>query len=115
MGFNLGGFGDMVKQLKGGGIGEMLQKLPLDKLPLDQLIQKLPLDKILSSSFVEKFTPYVNIQDLLQKGGFYVSSAEDIQALPQDKLNEHVNNTTSFGSFKELLLKAVEYYTQSHK
>lgn len=57
MGFNIGGLGDklqgLVGSLKEGGVGELLQKLPLDKLPLDQLLEKLPLDQLLSSPFLQ--------------------------------------------------------------
>lgn len=116
MGFNLGGLGDkiqgMVGNLKEGGVADLLQKLPLDKLPLDQLLQKLPLEQLLSSSFLQKFTPFASLTELLRSGGFSASSAEELKSLPQDQLDEHVNKTTSFGSLKDLLLKAVEFYSQ---
>ncbi|WP_342561201.1 hypothetical protein NST84_16125 [Paenibacillus sp. FSL R7-0345] len=116
MGFNLGGLGDKVQgalnSVKEGNIGELLQKLPLDKLPLDQLLQKLPIEQLLSSSFLQKFTPFQSLKDLLQSGGFTGSSAEDLKSLPQDQLNEHVNKTTSFGSLKDMLVKAAEFYAQ---
>ncbi|MDF9841152.1 MULTISPECIES: hypothetical protein [unclassified Paenibacillus] len=116
MGFNLGGLGDKVQGLmnsvKDGNIGELLQKLPLDQLPLDQLLQKLPVDQLLSSSFLQQFTPFQSLKELLQSGGFTGSSAEDLKSLPQDQLNEHVNQTTSFGSLKDMLVKAAEFYTQ---
>ncbi|MFD1906317.1 hypothetical protein ACFSQ7_23590 [Paenibacillus rhizoplanae] len=58
MGFNIGGLGDklqgVVGSLKEGRVGELLQKLPLDKLPVEQLLQKLPLEQLLSSSFLQK-------------------------------------------------------------
>lgn len=116
MGFNIGGLGDkiqgVVSSLKDGRAGELLQKLPLDKLPLDQLLQKLPLDQLLSSPFLQKFTPFESLKDLLQKGGFAAGSAEEMKALPPDQLDEHVAKTTSFGSLKDMLLKAVEFYSQ---
>lgn len=111
MGFNLGNIGNIMNQIKDGQVSELLQKLPLDKLPLDQLLEKLPLDQLLSSSFLEKFTSFSSIQDFLKSGGFSASSAEDIKALPKDQLDEHVNQNTSFSSLKDMLLKAVEYYT----
>ncbi|WP_052421364.1 hypothetical protein [Paenibacillus sp. FSL R7-0273] len=116
MGFNLGGLGDKVQGLmntvKDGNIGELLQKLPLDKLPLDQLLDKLPLEQLLSSPFLQKFTSFGSLKELLQSGGFSGSSAEDLKSLPQEQLDEHVNKTTSFGSLKDMLLKAAEFYAQ---
>jgi hypothetical protein len=115
MGFNLGGLGnlgDVVNKLKDGGIGELLQKLPLDQLPLDQLLEKLPLDQLLSSSFLQQFTSFDSLTDLLQKGGFSASSAEDLKSLPQTQLDEHVSTNTSFGSLKDMLVKAAEFYAQ---
>ncbi|MBW4080495.1 hypothetical protein [Paenibacillus sp. S150] len=106
MGFNLGGLGsigDIVNKIKEGGVGELLQKLPLDQLPLDQL---------LSSPFLQKFTPFESIRDFLQSGGFSASTAEELKSLPQDKLNEHVSKTTSFSSLKDMLVKAAEFYAQ---
>lgn len=116
MGFNFGGFGNKIQDLantvKESGVGELLQKLPLDQLPLDQLLEKLPLDRLLSGSFLQKFTPYKSLTELLQSGGFAVSSAEDLKSLPREQLNEHVNKTTSFGSLKDMLVKAAEFYAQ---
>jgi hypothetical protein len=116
MGFNFGGLGDkiqgMVNNAKEGGVGELLQKLPLDQLPLDQLLQKLPLDQLLSSSFIQKFTPFDSLTELLKSGGFSATSAEDLKSVPQDQLNEHVSKTTSFGSLKDMLIKAAEFYAQ---
>ncbi|WNS45055.1 hypothetical protein [Paenibacillus sp. MMS20-IR301] len=116
MGFNLGGLGDkiqgMVGSLKDSGVGELLQKLPLDKLPLDQLLEKLPLEQLLSSSFLQKFTPFSSLKELLQSGGFAAGSTEELKTLPQDELDAHVNKTTSFGSLKDLLIKAAEFYAQ---
>ncbi|MEI2395714.1 hypothetical protein [Paenibacillus phytohabitans] len=80
MGFNFGGFGDKIQGLvdtfKDGGVGELLQKLPLDQLPVDQLLEKLPLDQLLSGSFLQKFTPFESLTELLQSGGFSAGSAE---------------------------------------
>ncbi|UQZ37076.1 hypothetical protein C2I18_28190 [Paenibacillus sp. PK3_47] len=116
MGFNIGGFGDkiqgLVGNLKEGKVGELLQKLPLDQLPIDQLLQKLPLDQLLSSSFLQKFTSFGSISELLQSGGFHASSAEDLKSLPREEVDEHVSKTTSFGSLKDMLVKAVEFYSQ---
>ncbi|ULO10086.1 hypothetical protein H1230_15720 [Paenibacillus sp. 19GGS1-52] len=114
MGFNLGGFNlkGLIDTVKEGGIGELLQNLPLDQLPLDQLLEKIPLDQLLSSSFLQKFTSFESLQDMLQQGGFSAASVEDVKSLPMDQLNEHVNQSTSFGSFKDMLSKAAEYYTQ---
>ncbi|WP_379152037.1 hypothetical protein [Paenibacillus sp. sgz5001063] len=115
MGFNLGGLGnigDVINKVKEGGIGDLLQNLPLDQLPLNQILEKLPLDQLLSSPFLEKFTPFESIKDFLQSGGFSASTTEDLKSLPQDQLNEHVRKTTSFGSLKEMLVKAAEFYAQ---
>ncbi|MNC57167.1 hypothetical protein D3C75_1068110 [compost metagenome] len=116
MGFNFGGLSDkiqcLVDTVKGGGVGDLLQKLPLDQLPLDQLLEKLPLDQLLSGSFLQKFTPFESLTELLQSGGFAASSAEDLKSLPQEQLNEHVSKTTSFGSLKDMLVKAAEFYAQ---
>lgn len=130
MGFKLGGFGDklqgMVESVKGGNVGELLQhlpldqlpldqlleKLPLDQLPLDQLMEKLPLDQLLNSSFLQKFTDFASINEMLSNWGIGGHSAEALQSLPAAELNEHVQQTTSFGSFKEMLLKAAEHVKQ---
>lgn len=116
MGFNFGGFGEKIQGLvdtvKEGGVGDLLQKLPLDQLPLDQLMEKLPLDQLLSGSFLQQFTPFESLQELLQSGGFSASSAEDLKSLPCDQLNEHVSHTTSFSSLKDMLTKAAEFYSQ---
>ena len=116
MAFNFGGLGDklqgLVDTVTEGGVGELLQKLPLDQLPVDQLLEKLPLDQLLSSSFLQNFTPFESLKELLQSGGFSAESAEELKSLPQDQLNEHVSKTTSFSSLKDMLVKAAEFYSQ---
>lgn len=61
MGFNIGGLGDKIQgvvgSLKEGRAYELLQKLPLNKLPVEQLLQKLPLEQLLSSSFCKSSLP----------------------------------------------------------
>lgn len=61
MGFNIGGLGDKIQgvvgSLKEGRAYELLQKLPLNKLPFEQLLQKLPLEQLLSSSFCKSSLP----------------------------------------------------------
>ncbi|MFD1774621.1 hypothetical protein [Paenibacillus rhizophilus] len=111
MGLNLGGFGDLkglIEKAKSpGGLMEIAKSLPLD-----QLLQKLPLDSLLTPEFMQKYTPFQSIGELLEKAGLGSAgdSAQRIAEVPQDKLDNQVKETTSFGSMQQLLQKAVEYY-----
>ncbi len=116
MNFNLNNLKDMLTGKDGnkeggngssGGIMDMISKLPLD-----QIIQKLPLDKLLTPEFMQKYTPFQSIGDLLQKAGLGTStdSADKVKEVPKDQLDTHVSQNTQFGSLQQMLQKAAEFY-----
>ncbi|MDT3424749.1 hypothetical protein J2Z22_000261 [Paenibacillus forsythiae] len=111
MGLNLGGFGDLkglIEKAKApGGLMEIAKSLPLD-----QLLEKLPLDRLLTPEFMQKYTPFQSIGELLQKAGLgsAADSAQRIAEVPRDQLDAQVKENTSFGSMQQLLQKAVEFY-----
>ena len=111
MGFNLDGFGNW-KELVGkakspGGLLELAKRLPLH-----QLLKQLPLDKLLTDAFMQKYTPFRSIGDLLAKTGLgQLSDGSDkVKELPEGLLDEKVAQHTSFGSMGHMLQKAAEFY-----
>ncbi|MFD1887809.1 hypothetical protein [Paenibacillus wenxiniae] len=115
MNFNLNNLKDMLTGKDGnkegsgssGGIMDMISKLPLD-----QIIQKLPLDKLLTPEFMQKYTPFQSIGELLQKAGLGTNtdSADKVKEVPKDQLDTHVSQNTQFGSLQQMLQKAAEFY-----
>ncbi|GGO02177.1 hypothetical protein [Saccharibacillus kuerlensis] len=113
MGFNLGGVGDMLGKLQGGGSGGSggLSDL-LNKLPMGELLQKLPLEQLLNSEFLQQHTPFKSAAEMLQKFGIGGSDPNELQNVPPQELDEKVNANTKFGSMQEMLQKGMEFMQQ---
>ncbi|NJJ40730.1 hypothetical protein [Paenibacillus apii] len=111
MGFNLGGFVDLKGLIEKGKSPGGLMEIA-NSLPLDQLLQKLPLDNLLTPEFMQKYTPFQSVGELLEKAGLgsHGDSVQRVTEVPQDKLDQQVKAKTSFGSMQQLLQKAVEYH-----
>ncbi|NGZ74610.1 hypothetical protein [Saccharibacillus alkalitolerans] len=114
MGFNLGGLGDMLGKLQGGGSGGAGGGLSdlLNKLPMGELLQKLPLEQLLNSEFLQKYTPFKSAAEMLQKFGIGGNDPNQLQNVPPQELDEKVNTHTQFGSMQEMLQKGLEFMQQ---
>ena len=67
--------------------------------------------ELFSSEFMELYTQYESIEELLSSGGFEVNSEEDYEAISDDDIDAHVLKTTNFRSWREMLIEAVDAYT----
>ncbi|WP_243450303.1 hypothetical protein [Desulfosporosinus sp. Sb-LF] len=67
--------------------------------------------ELFTSEFMQRYTQFESIEELLSSGGFEVNSEEDYEAIPDEDIDIHVAKTTNFSSWKEMLTDAVEAYT----
>ena len=57
----------------------------------------------LYDGFIRENTPYSSLKELLEAGGFKADTKEDIEAIPDSAIDEHVAKTTRFNSWKEIV------------
>jgi hypothetical protein len=91
------GLEDLTKSL--GGLGGLGDKLDLDNFKLDELF---------NDTFIAKNTTLKTVKEFIDKSGFDVNSILDFKNLPVDKLDVFVKSISSFGSWKDMLAKAVQ-------
>ncbi len=70
----------------------------------------ISLNELFTSKFMQQYTQFESIEELLSSGGFEVNSEEDYEAIPDEDIDAHVAKTTKFCSWKEMLTDAVETY-----
>jgi predicted xylose isomerase-like sugar epimerase len=78
--------------------GSIMKNIDLDNLKLDE---------ILTDKFISENTTLKTVKAFIEKSGLNVSSIVDFKNLPIDKLDGFVKSISSFGSWKEMLEKAV--------
>ena len=65
---------------------------------------------LLTEPFLAKHTSFANAQELFDKSGFKINSAEDFKAIPDYEWDQYISSVSSFESWKEMLQSAtVEY------
>ncbi|SHI30439.1 hypothetical protein [Desulfosporosinus lacus] len=67
----------------------------------------IPFTDLFSSQFMQQYTQFDSIDELLSSGGFEVNSEEDYEAISDEDIDAHVVKTTKFNSWKEMLTNAI--------
>jgi hypothetical protein len=83
--------------------GSLFSKIGFDTLKLDDL----DLDEIISDEFISKNTILASLKEFIEKSGFDVNSISGFKYLPIEKRDSFVKSISSFGSWRELLEKAL--------
>ncbi|MFD0710717.1 hypothetical protein [Paenibacillus sp. GCM10027626] len=86
-----------------GKLAKMAGDLTGGKLDLDNL----NLADIITDTFIANNTKLDSVKTFIEKSGFDVSSLLDFKNIPVDKLDSFIKSISSFGSWKEMLMKAV--------
>ncbi|WP_195617352.1 hypothetical protein [Clostridium paraputrificum] len=99
--------------LKIKGLDEFQKQLKqMEKAARDlENTHSVSFDELFKSSFMRKYTNFSNFDEFLKAGNFIVNSQEDFEAIPDNEMDLHVNKTTSFSSWENMLSKAGEEYT----
>ena len=64
------------------------------------------LTEILNDSFIQSQTPFNNLNELFEKGGFQVETIEGFEALPEDELNTFIASISKYSTFQEMIVEA---------
>ena len=67
--------------------------------------------ELFTDEFMRQHTPYASLEELFTEGHFEVNSKEDIEAIPDKEMDDHVAQTTEFDSWEDMQSAAVKDYT----
>ncbi len=70
-------------------------------------LDNVNIDSIINDSFIAENTKLDSVKSFIEKSGFDVKNITDLTKIPTDKLDSYVKSISSFGSWKEMLMKAV--------
>ncbi|QHT63957.1 hypothetical protein GXP70_16150 [Paenibacillus lycopersici] len=68
------------------------------------------IEKLFHETFMSRHSSFKSFNEFLRKGNFDVDTLEDIDNIPEELLDRHVNRETDFGSWKSMLGRANEDY-----
>lgn len=94
------GFGKLKKEIK---------KMASESKTLEKG-QDVTFEALFTPAFMRSYTNFDSFDELLTAGGFVVESQEDFEAIPDDKLDVHVRETTKFSSWLEMQDTAANEY-----
>ncbi len=94
---------------------EVKKKLESIQKKIDELNSKeISFSELFNSSFMTMHSNFPSFNEFLQAGGFVANSREDFAAIPSDKFDMHISNTTDFDNWEEMRLRAVEQYVKQN-
>jgi len=71
---------------------------------------EVPFNELFNTSFMNRYTSHSTIDEYFEAGGFVFETNEEFENLPEDKLDQHVRNSTNFESWNEMITKAGEHW-----
>ncbi|OAB33035.1 hypothetical protein [Paenibacillus glacialis] len=71
---------------------------------------QISLEDLFNETFMSKYSSYKSFEEFLIKGNFQVNSEEDINNLPDEFFDRHVNRETKFADWKSMLETANKEY-----
>lgn len=74
--------------------------------------KSITLDELMNDSFVSSHSKYKSFDELLSSSPFTVETAEDFKAIHDDEWDSYINQNTDYDSWKEMQVKAFEYYAK---
>lgn len=70
----------------------------------------IPFDDLFNESFMKQYTPHSTIDEFFNAGGFEFETEEEFEKISDEKLDKHVQNSTNFSNWYEILTKAGEHW-----
>ena len=76
--------------------------------------REVPIGEILTPDFMARFTNFASVDDMLDKSGFEVNTAEDFQTVTDDDAwSDFVAVNTQFPTWGNMLVAAYEEHIQA--
>lgn len=61
------------------------------------------LTEILNDSFIQSNTPFNDLNELFEKGGFKFETLEEFEAIPDEDLNAFIASISEYATFQEMV------------
>lgn len=92
--------------------GKRLEKLTKNARALDG-IHEITFDKLYTQKFMNEYTNFKTLNDLIEKSGFEVNSIEDLNCLSENEdFNKFISQNTQFLNFEEMHKASIAEYTK---
>lgn len=98
--FNTSGFDELEKQLS---------RMEQGAKELGETKQ-VSFGELFTTSFMQEYTPFSSLDELLTAGGFNVESSEDFEAIPDADFDRYIAAVTQFKSWDDMLGEATSQY-----
>ncbi|MGF7046542.1 hypothetical protein J2T13_001040 [Paenibacillus sp. DS2015] len=70
----------------------------------------ISLENLFNEAFMSKYSSYKNFDEFLIKGNFQVKTEEDVNNIPDELFDRHVNRETKFANWESMLETANKEY-----
>ncbi|NPV63624.1 MAG: hypothetical protein HPY61_13555 [Methanotrichaceae archaeon] len=70
----------------------------------------IPFNNLFTSEFMNNYTDFDSIDNLIRSSCFPIRSSEDIENLPSDEWNRYIQKHTRFSSWDEMVQTAAKEY-----
>jgi hypothetical protein len=101
--------------LKVEGLDEIINELETLSKKAEELDgeHEVTFNELFDSSFMSRYTQFSSFDDMLDAGGFYVNTQDDIDNIPDDVFDKHISTSTDFDNWKDMLeIAAQEYFAK---
>lgn len=61
------------------------------------------LAEILNDSFIQSNTPFNDLNELFEKGGFKFETLEEFEAIPDEELNTFIASISEYSTFQDMI------------
>ncbi|GAB6928561.1 hypothetical protein JCM10914A_25440 [Paenibacillus sp. JCM 10914] len=90
---------------------ERLSEIRENVSRLSEMKQEVPVEELFSEPFVQRHTPFLTIDELLETAGYQGDTDEDFdQFIQNDKIDPFIAGHTSFENWQAFQEKAVASY-----
>lgn len=77
--------------------------------------ERISFEALFDEAFMSRYTSFKNFDEFLRDGNFDVKTEEDIEKIPDELFNRHVDRVTDFNSWKSMLDRANEEYAAGQR
>lgn len=70
----------------------------------------ISLDRLFTDAFMAKHSRFPNFAAFLEKGNFQVKTYEDVQNIPDELFDRHIDRETDFANWESMLAAAKSEY-----
>jgi hypothetical protein len=94
--------------IKGEGLDNFHRQVEKVRKKLERIggVQSVALNELLTPDFLERFSDFEYLDELVKKSGFSVDTQEDFENIPADEWDNYISQNSLFASWQDLLTAA---------